>query len=134
MIGSHRFEYAIIPHAGGWQEACDEAYAYQAPLRASVTGLHAGGLPPVGSLLRHGPPEFLISAIKLPEEGRGLIVRGYNRGDAPIEARLRPRARFDRATRAALDERALEPLELAGDGSVSFTAGAHEIVTVRFGD
>lgn len=40
------------------------------------------------------PPEIVVSAIKLPEEGDGLIVRLYNITREPVEGRLRLRRPF----------------------------------------
>ncbi|MBA4380727.1 MAG: hypothetical protein C0393_08665, partial [Anaerolinea sp.] len=57
MIGKWTFDYSIIPHAVGWDSIpptdsrqdgilpYDQAYAFEAPLRAASTGLHDGALP-----------------------------------------------------------------------------------------
>ncbi len=52
MIGQWAFDYSIIPHSGGWQNAFHEAYAFNAPLRAVATTIHPGALPTATSFVR----------------------------------------------------------------------------------
>ena len=32
--GLHTFRYSVIPHSGGWREACREAWAFRVPVQA----------------------------------------------------------------------------------------------------
>ncbi len=133
-LGLHRFEYAIIPHAGDWMTggAYLEGYAFDAPMRAVGVARHAGALP-AQTWLVHGEPEsFVISAVKTAEDGHGLIVRGYNIESRPTEVRLTPWLKFGQAERTRLDEKGGASLAVNPVGSVAFTARPHEIVTVRF--
>jgi mannosylglycerate hydrolase len=132
MLGKWTFEYALIPHAGDWQSTYHKAYAYGAALRAIPTHLHMGMLPASGSFISHTPPEFVISAVKEAEDGRGWLVRGYNITSKPLDVTLRPWRRFGNATRTNLAEESLSPLVVEEDGAVHFQAGGHEVVTVRF--
>lgn len=132
MPGRWTFEYAIIPHPGGWQSAYHQAYAFTAPPRAIPTGLHPGELPNIGAFVTHSPEEFVISAVKETEDGRGWLVRGVNLASLPVEVSLNPWRPFDSAQRANLAEEPLAPLAVAEDGTVHFRAGGHEVVTVRF--
>jgi alpha-mannosidase len=133
MPGKWEFDYALIPHAGSNpQPAWREAYAFQAPLRAVSATLHDGSLANCASLLSVEPSTFVVSAVKESEDGTGWVVRGVNLVDGEITVCIRPWRRFGSAWRANLAEDALKPLSLAEDGSTSFTAGGHEIVTVRF--
>ncbi len=133
--GRHRFEYSIIPHAGDWLAtgAYLEAYAFDAPLQTLTVPLHAGRLPARASLLSSEPASFVISAVKTAEDSHGLVVRGYNIESQPTEVRLAPWLRFASAARVRLDEQGGAPLVVDPDGSVTFSARPHEIVTVRFG-
>jgi alpha-mannosidase len=150
MPGKWAFDYALIPHAGTWQAAYPQAYAFAAPLWAISDFLHAGRLPASGSFIAHSPPEFVISAVKEAEMGQGWIVRGYNITGSPLDVTLCPivRARFvgagsvrtcfkpaptaPTAALANLAEEPLTPLDMDEDGAVHFTANAHQVVTVRF--
>ncbi len=130
MMGRHRFEYSIIPHAGDWRMAFSQAYAFAVPLRAVATSIHAGVLPHASAIVHVEPAGFVISAIKCAEDGNGLVVRGYNLGAEPIQVNLRPWRAFARAARVRLDETQEAELTQAADGSVTLTARGYEIVTV----
>jgi alpha-mannosidase len=134
MLGRHSFDYAIIPHAGGWQTAYREAYAFNAPLRAVSAPCHPGKLPPSASLIDISPASslFSLSAIKAAEDRRGWIVRGCNLGDDPLEIRLTPWQPFGLVERVNLAEQSEATLSPANDGSVTVTARGREIVTLRF--
>jgi len=130
-LGRHTFEYALIPHRGGWQTAWAQAHAFNAPLRAVAPSRSDGPLPASLSFLQADPADFVITAVKQAEGGGGLIVRGYNVADEAREVALRLDRPFRRATRVNLNEVPQE--ELAADGdAVRFTARPRQIVTVRF--
>ena len=130
-LGTHTFEYALIPHRGGWENACAQAHAFNAPLRAVAAPRSGGPLPLALSSVQADPPCFVITAVKLPEEGEGLIVRGFNITDEPQEVTLRLDRAWRRATRVGLDESFREELALEGN-SMRFCAGPKQIVTLRF--
>ena len=142
MIGLWTFDYSIIPHAVGRDSIppsssrqdgilpYDQAYAFETPLRAVSTGLHDGQLPTSGSFVSVEPHQFVISAIKEAEKGRGWLVRGYNISGEEINVTLKPWRKFRRLERVNLAEEKLSGLRPAADGRVEFTARAHEIVTI----
>ncbi|MBN2083750.1 MAG: hypothetical protein JW748_00900 [Anaerolineales bacterium] len=132
MQGRWEFEYAIIPHAGDWRAAVREARAFETPPRAVETGAHAGALPGCGSIIGVTPVEFEISAIKISEDGRGLVVRGWNSTDRPLKVTLRPGRKIRRAELVNLAEIKQGALPPGHNGEVTFEAGPHEIVSVLF--
>jgi alpha-mannosidase len=132
-LGSHTFEYALIPHGGGWENAYTQAHAFNAPLRAVAASRSGGPLPPARSFAQGDPDGFMITAIKLPEEGEGLIVRGFNTTHEPLHVTLYLDRAWRRATRVALDESLQEELAMEGN-SVRFRAAPKQIMTLRFGD
>ena len=131
LPGKHAFDYAILPQSGGVLPF-EQAYAFQAPLRSVYAPLHAGSLPAISSLVQVSPPEFVLSAIKTAEDGKGWIVRGYNLTDRPLEVKLAPWRPFSRVEVANLAEEVLDVLIPAADGSVFLPVGSHAIVTVKF--
>jgi mannosylglycerate hydrolase len=131
-IGAHVFEYALIPHAGNWQNAFADAFAFTAPMRAIATDIHPGTLPPKNDLVQASPREFVIRAIKLSEEGNGLVVRGYNIGDESIEARIILWRTFQRAARVNLNEEEIAPIDLRDGREVRLPVRGKEIVTLKF--
>jgi len=162
-IGAHAFAYALIPHAGNWRHSFAEAHAFATPMRAVTTSARSPLLPSTplrsaqdagggqgersaASFVEASPREFVFSAIKLAEEGEGLVVRGYNIGNEPIDARIVLLSTltalsvnsvegwhgFTRAARVNLNEEEIAPIELHEGCAVELHVRAKEIVTVRF--
>ena len=130
MLGSWSFDYAIIPHKGDWIEAFQQAYAFTAPLRAVQTTLHTGDHPAWGSFITHTPAEFVISAIKETEDGKGWLVRGFNITSQPLQLNLRPYRPFATARRVNLAEEEISVLTVQKDGSIKVPVSGHEVVSV----
>ena len=156
--GSHTFEYAILPHEGNWQAVFQTAYNYNAPLQArradmdegmvvrelqliredsELIGRHelpwdrSGTLPDRQSLVAADPSAFVLSALKRSEGGEGLILRGYNVTDDPLEVTLRFGFPAQAVYRTKLNEERLKELELNSEGAVALPVGGHEVVTVE---
>ena len=132
--GKSVFEYAILLHKGDWQDSFLQAYVFQTNLRAIETGIHPGEILAQGSFISPSPAEFIISAIKAAEHGKGWLVRGYNISSETIQVHLKPLCRFSHATQVNLAEEELSPLEIDDDGNVVVSTAGHEIVSVMFSD
>jgi alpha-mannosidase len=133
--GRHVLEYALVPHAGTWAGVFPQAHAFAAPLRAVPAAVQAGPLPLEQSFVEVAPDSLVVSAIKRPERGAGLIVRCWNVAETPVEGRVRLCWPFARATRVNLNEEEIEELgEVARDGAdtVRLPVRGREIVTLRF--
>lgn len=133
-IGTHVFEYALIPDAGDWRAALAEASSFVTPMRALVTDLHAGTLPLGASFFDASPREFVITCIKPAEENDALIVRGFNMGDQPINAHIALWREFARASRVNLGEDEIAPIVLHDGRRVELQVREKEIVTIEFWD
>ncbi|MFQ6059329.1 MAG: glycoside hydrolase family 38 C-terminal domain-containing protein, partial [Anaerolineae bacterium] len=139
-LGSHVFEYALIPHTGDWSAALrqaqhaafQQAHFFNAPLRAIVTGIHEGSLPPEHSFIEIEPASLVITTIKAAETGDGLIVRYYNMGQEPVEGRLRLWRPFTRAALVNLNEEEMAELEVSGEGGITLPVRGRQIVTIKF--
>ena len=136
-LGVHTFHYALVPHGGdregrGWLSTFPQAYAFNAPLRAVVADPHDGPLPTALSFVEVSPTSVAISAIKLAEEGDGLIVRVWNIAPVPAEARLRLNLSFSRAFLTDLNERSSEELNPDADNFVRLSLRPRQVQTVRF--
>ena len=134
MIGTWDFDYSIIPHSGNWENAFSQAHGFETPLRALGTSVHPGALTASSSLLLVEPGSFVVSAVKETEDGRGWLARGYNITSEDIQVTIKPWKHFKKAELANLGEEKLAVLKTASDGSVTFPAGGHEIVTVVFSE
>ncbi len=129
-IGARVFEYALIP--GDWRDAFTHAHAFAAPLRAVAASAHTGTLAPAMSFAEASPHEWVISAIKPAENGSGLIVRGYNITEQPVDATLQVWREFTRAVRVTLDEEEIAPIALRDGRAVELPVRGKEIVTIKF--
>jgi mannosylglycerate hydrolase len=132
MRGEWAFDYAIIPHAGDWLAASREARAFAAPLRAAETDAHRGILAPEGSFVGVAPAAFEISSIKKTQDGRGILVRGWNTASEPIRVTVRPWRAFAHAERVNLAEERIAALRFGRERGVSFPAKRNEIISVIF--
>lgn len=143
MPGKWAFDYSIIPHVGQKYVLPHEfAYAFETPLRAIPTPLHAGSLRPTGSFLHiHSAitgaddkmGDFIVSAVKQAEAGNGWLVRGYNPGHKALEVTLTPFKRFNAAAQVNLAEQKIADLTVEKEtGSVKLTVKSNEIISVLF--
>jgi alpha-mannosidase len=89
-MGKHEFRYALMPHAGTFQEAgvIESAYAFNMPLIVSETA----GAPRDLTLFEVDEPNVMIETVKKAEEGNAVIVRMYEahggRGTATLSSDL----------------------------------------------
>ena len=124
-LGEHRFAYAVIPHAGGWQEAgvVAEAARFETPLRWL-----AGPAAP-RSFLSVDDPNLVIDTVKRAEDSDALLVRLYEAHGGRGRAQLQLGWPVREAVRCNLLEAAGEPLVVA-DGSIEIAYRPHEIVSL----
>jgi alpha-mannosidase len=133
MPGEWEFDYSILPGveaAAAWQEA----WNYDAPLRAAVTGIHKGSLPAEGSFIQVDNPGFVISSVKESESGDGWILRGYNILAEEIPVTFQPWRKFKKVSRANMGEKAISPIKVGRRGEVTARVRGHEVATFLFQD
>lgn len=134
--GLNVFDYALVPHSGNWESedalVLREAQAFNTPARAIVAEQHTGALPSTMNLVEVTPPSLVVSAIKHPRQGDGLIVRVYNPSRQAVEAGIRPGFNASRASVTNLLEEPQEQLTWSGDGPLQLNPRAGEIVTLYF--
>jgi alpha-mannosidase len=115
-LGPHRFEYALLLHAGDWRAAGLEraARAYATP----PCPLPPGGttqVPTGRSLVEVGPAEVSVSALYADAEG-ALIVRLLNASPDPVGATVTAAFPITRAVE-------VDPLERPRPSSLGLHAG-----------
>jgi alpha-mannosidase len=127
--GEHRFAYAVMPHAGGWQEAgvVGEAALFETPLRWLP-----GGSPP-RSWFSVDDPNLVLDTVKPAHDGEGAVLRLYEAHGARGTARVHVPAAFTAAVRCNLLEDPEEPLGVH-DGVVEVAYRPREIVSVLLSD
>jgi alpha-mannosidase len=145
-LGKQTFEYALVPHSDGWEACFEQAHAFNASLRAVPAGVHGGLLPPQLSFVqirpaspsspptlggKEGEAGLVVSAIKQPEDGEGLIVRLYNITAEEVTGRLRVYRPFARAVLVNLNEEEMEELKSNERGEVELSVRGRQMVTVK---
>ncbi|MCH8066243.1 MAG: hypothetical protein IIC90_10545 [Chloroflexi bacterium] len=132
-LGSHAFDYAIIPHAGGWQQAYAEAHRFAVPMRARWNRDGTGLLPGRDSLIGLEGEGLVVTALKRPEDRdqAGTILRLYNTLDEPVAGRIRLSTPWRSASVVDMKEDLLGPARV-DDGWVRLELRRNEIVTLRF--
>jgi alpha-mannosidase len=88
--GLQTFRMILVPHAGSWRDAniVRQAEELVAPPLVVYQGIHAGSWPQSNSFLSVDAPDVVVSAIKLAEEGEGVIVRFYETDGMETTANL----------------------------------------------
>jgi mannosylglycerate hydrolase len=159
MLGSWRFAFGVLPHAGTWAtaDASRVAEQYQLPfvvasgaVRGPAEGAQIPPKEPATSDLERGPGGATTAATAessagLRIEGDGVVLTALRRRGDELE--LRVVARIDRPTVAIVSGRAIlaaRDVDLLGrpgtvhqpapDGSLRLELGAWEIRTVRLQD
>ena len=133
-LGKHTFSYAVLPHAGDWQEAkvWRQAHQHNVPLRAMLTSVHPGKLPAEQSFLSVSPENLVISAIKKSDRDESVIVRVYNTTAEEVRAELRTSLPIKSATLANLNEEAVAEAPSIGEGgNLSFSMPGFRVQTLR---
>jgi alpha-mannosidase len=138
-IGSHVFEYALVPHAGTWNAegglVMREAQAFEAPLQACATEVHPGVLPAAWSFVDVAPSGVVLSAVKRTALGDGVVIRVYNAEEDDTTAELTLALPFRRVATVNLNEedvpQAARDLEVGGR-RVRLPLRGGEIRALRF--
>jgi len=126
------FRYALVPHAGDWQEASllAEANAFLLPLKCAQAGRsEKGTLPRSQSFFEIRPGALQLSAVKQAQEGEATLVRLWNPTDEEVAGKLVCGVTPKSARLVSLAEEAAEKLAISGN-EIEFAAGAKKIVTV----
>ncbi|HLZ22124.1 MAG TPA: glycoside hydrolase family 38 C-terminal domain-containing protein [Ktedonobacterales bacterium] len=139
-LGTHVFEYALVPHPGTWRAedaaVAREAQAFEAGLRASVTEQHDGPLGASWSFVHVAPATVTLSAVKRATDSDALIVRLHNPLPAPVTSEVTLALPFRDASVVNLneDERPEETRDLARilSTGVRIELRGGEIKTLKF--
>ncbi|NLO38524.1 MAG: alpha-mannosidase [Ruminiclostridium sp.] len=122
--GRHTIEYAFYPHQGDYKQAQMHRWAYEYECPALIL---TGGEKPLVELgvsyLEINPEKMIVSAIKPAEDGKGIVMRGfepYGNG-----------AGFE--LRGKLSQRKIRPVNLREqdtDDNIALIA-PHKMITVK---
>lgn len=153
--GRHRFDYAIAPHAGGWESVYKLAENLATPMTPIVWPAHLsaeqlsrvfpehlrhpimstvdrreGVLSEVGHLLRIHPDEMVLASLKPGEADGSLVARFYSLASRPRRSTLELFWEIESAYRSNTGERELVPLDVVDGHRVDVDVRPREIVTL----
>jgi alpha-mannosidase len=153
-LGTHTFDYAIVPHAGDWHTITHDAVDYRAPLTVRrgteqegvvptkdqlATLKHPirrtpvdldGELPDTLSLIAIEPATLVLSAIKQSEDGDRLIVRLFNPLEETVEATVRFAFPIEKAHKTNLREKPRDVLSVEQERAVRLSMGSKHVQTL----
>ncbi|MBN2151983.1 MAG: hypothetical protein JW839_11080, partial [Candidatus Lokiarchaeota archaeon] len=138
-----RFELAIMPHAGGWEEALlwKRMKAFQVPLKAMVRGagdhfyeppLATGAVKPLEfddeCMLQVEPEALVVSALKRAEGSNGIVLRVFNPSPSAMQGRIRLSFEPSSVSVVNLDEE-FRSAVMYLDGGFGFAIKGYQIMT-----
>jgi alpha-mannosidase len=132
MPGKWLFDYAIIPHSAGWQNASAQAWSFAVPLRSQITTLHDGDQPANQCLVAVDQPSFQVTALKAAEDRSGWILRGVNLDEKSIQIGITVNLPFLRVMETHLDETPIRDIQARSGQPFGLTMRGHQILTLKF--
>jgi alpha-mannosidase len=129
--GTHRFRYAVYPHAGDWRtaETVRRAAEYNVPLLAAYEPEHDGSLGRDVSFASAKPANVEVAWLKRAEDSENWVLRLVEWHGVGSEAEVTVACPVRRAWRANLLEDPLEPVKADGR-RVRLSLRPHEIATL----
>jgi alpha-mannosidase len=80
----------LVPHAGSWQDArvAKKAWELNEPAFTHVESAHPGKRGPSASMIGTEADNVMLTVLKRSEDGKALIVRGYETAGRPVSTVL----------------------------------------------
>jgi alpha-mannosidase len=132
-MGEHYFSYAIMPHAGSWQEAgvVGEAYKFNMPLSwLNPTNETAAIANNDQGYFSISDPNLVIDTIKKAEDSQAIIVRLYECHGSRGTAKLKTVLPFKNAFLCNLLEDDISVVNI-DKGEIEFNYSPFQIITVK---
>lgn len=137
-----RFELAIMPHAGDWEQAMlwKHMAAFQVPLKALVHGardhfyeppLATGSVKPLEfdeECMFEVDPSLVVSALKKAEAGNGIVLRVFNPSKKAVQGWVRLSFEPASVSVVNLNEEFIES-EMYDNGRFEFTIKPSQVMT-----
>ncbi|MEO2046721.1 MAG: glycoside hydrolase family 38 C-terminal domain-containing protein [Pirellulales bacterium] len=131
-LGTNQCHYAILPHAGNWQDGnlYRAAEHFDLPLETAQAGRGGGQMPKDHSFLQVGPETIALSACKQCDQRDSLIVRLYNPTSEEVTGQIDCDRPLQEAWITNMNEERREQLKVTGN-SVEIPFMHKQIVTVE---
>jgi alpha-mannosidase len=131
--GDHAFHFAFTSFAGDWRDHYRFGNEVNSPFPTAVVApdLTAPAIPSSFSLCRVSEPNYVVSDIKIADDGRGIIVRGFEMADRESQVRLQFPLQVEGANAVSLiEEDSSQPMAVSA-GELQFHAGRRAIDAFR---
>ncbi|HEY9075555.1 MAG TPA: glycoside hydrolase family 38 C-terminal domain-containing protein [Anaerolineaceae bacterium] len=129
------FDCAVMVHQGDWQRGrvLEEVERFTRCLLVTEAVDQGGNLPARAEIIRLDDPEggLKVTALKLAEDRKALIVRFHNPSEHPIEGRILTYFEVERAEYATLAEIPVDSIHLIDDHTIPVRVMPKAIVTIR---
>jgi mannosylglycerate hydrolase len=131
-LRSFAYRYALLPHAGDWNQAGlhQAALALRNPLQPCQFGRQQGKLPLSHSFLSLDGKALVLSTIKKAADRDSVIVRFYNPSNNDTKASLRVGFSVSKAWLVNLNEERVRSLKVTKSG-IQIPVGHGKIVSVE---
>ena len=131
-LGTNQCHYAILPHAGNWQDGnlYRAAEHFDLPLETAQAGRGGGQMPKDHSFLQVGPETIALSACKQCDQRDSLIVRLYNPTSDQVTGQIVCDRPLQQAWITNMNEERREPLKVTGN-RVEVPFSHKQIMTVE---
>lgn len=130
--GTNSFVYSLYPHKNGWFDGgtVRKAFELNVPLTAFSAEAQKGSLPAEQSFIQIDSANVIIDALKLAQDGDGIILRVYEAEQRRGEVTVKTALPFTRVTECNLMEENEAELP-AGGGEFRFYIKPFEVKTFR---
>jgi alpha-mannosidase len=126
--GHHSFRYALLAHAGSFQQGgvIDQAYCFNVPLLINATNKQ----PAQVSFFQVSKPSVVIETVKKAEDSNAIIVRLYEAHGTHTKIRLSSSLPIKLISGCNLLEEEEQPLEWS-EGGVNLDMTPYKIITLK---
>ena len=133
QAGPHAYRFALQTHRGPLvpHEAVRQGWAHNSPLLVRRGQTATGDLPDQQSFLGVSAANVVVTILKKAEDGRGLLLRGYETDGRDTQVNIRCPKGVVGATSTNILEEDQKPIHVKADGSIDIQFGKYAIETVR---
>jgi alpha-mannosidase len=126
-LGPNKYEYALIPFTGNWEDEVRDVYGYIVPLMTRET---KGAPKGEKSFLSLEPARLILSAVKKCETRESLIVRFFNPTGRTVTGRVAACRTIREAALVKLNEERIREMPVSGN-SVGLTIEPSQILSAE---
>ena len=131
-LGLNEWKYAIVPHAGNWDEGnlYREVERFHLPIEMSQSGKGGGELPKEMSFVSVEPKEISLSTMKRAEKRDSLILRLFNPTEKEVVGKVNFHKDIKEAWLTNMNEERRDEIKFENN-SIVVNFGAKKIVTIE---